>query len=84
MKQTIGRLVFPGCVLLALGGCAMEPGKVAAAPAATKYNCVRDTGTHLKLPEDSCVIAPGKVYTDDDLGAFAGPTLGHALGRIAR
>lgn len=76
------KVFFFGCAVAGLGACAGQPFQDGAkAPQVQRY-CLRETGTWLNLPEGRCVVAPGRVYTNDDLQRTGAMTIGQALRRL--
>ena len=77
------KALFAGIVALALGACAAQPTEVAG-KAPRKRDCVRDTGTHIKVKEGECAPVAGTVYTNEDLQRTGAQTLNEAVSRLRR
>lgn len=78
------KLLSVGSLALALGACAGQPAQVAEKKAEVDRNCLRETGTRIKLREDQCAPDRGRVYTNDDLQRTGAQTLNEAISRVAR
>ena len=87
MKHS-ARLLFLGCVVLMLGACATQwprPPQVADPSTDTqRKDCLRETGTRVKVPEGRCANANGTVYTAEDIERSGAQTLGEVLRRVRR
>ena len=65
---------------LALAACAGKPTQTAEGePSPEQKNCIRETGTRVKVPEGKCVNTAGKVVTAEDLSRTGAMTTGDAL-----
>lgn len=77
----LARVLFLGSALLAVSACATAPVQTAQKSPVTKQ-CIRETGTRIKVPEGECVHAWGTVITSEELRSISAMSLGEALMRL--
>ena len=78
------KLLLAGAAALLLAACAGQPAQVADKSAAADKNCVRETGTRIKVKEGECAPVDGRVYTNEDLQRTGAQTLNEAVSRLRR
>lgn len=61
-----------------LGACVAQPAQLAGKAPAHK-DCVRETGTHIKVKDGDCVNVPGITITREAIESSGGQTVGDAL-----
>jgi hypothetical protein len=82
MKRMTGKALAAAFAVAVLGGCAATPKATPLASGETPVepaNCVRATGTRIKLPEGSCVTYIGRVITSEQIRASGAINTGEAL-----
>lgn len=80
----MGRMRFPllAAMVLLGAGCALQPAAVGVTVPATRYGCLTETGSRIRLPPGQCLPVHGQVYWQEDIRSTGAADLGEALNRL--